>query len=155
MIQDVRMALMTQSQPVGTYNGIPVFALSKNDQSLHLQSLKSYRDDWFYSKSYMSLSAKAKSDQLWDSITANTKSGPWPGPKLVELFTESMAPTFEQPGDTFKKSRIFQRIKTIHSVGAHAKVTFVAKPNQYTGIFQGATNGFVRLSSAKDPGAQG
>lgn len=64
-----------------------------------------------------------------------------------------MLPTFKSPGDTFQINWYGApgRGKWIHSVGAVAKVQFVAKSNPFTGIFQGAKNGFIRLSSAVEP----
>ena len=64
-----------------------------------------------------------------------------------------MAPSFEHEGDTFGyNSRGKQgREKFIHCQGNIGRVSLVANPNPFTGIFQGAKNGFMRLSSAKDP----
>lgn len=64
-----------------------------------------------------------------------------------------MDPTFDTPGDAMKPGWFGSvRTKYIHSVGVVGKVKFVAKPNPYTGIFKGANNGLIRLSSAAKPG---
>lgn len=76
-------------------------------------------------------------------------------PNVVGIFLESMDPTFHAPGDTMPKNSIWPyslRTKYIHSVGIHGKVKFVSNgSHQYTGIFKGANNGIIRLSSAAKP----
>jgi len=58
-----------------------------------------------------------------------------------------MKVSFEQAGD-----EMLGRTKYIHSVGATGKVKFIKKgKTQYTGIFQGADYGLIRLSSAAEP----
>jgi len=51
------------------------------------------------------------------------------------------------------KAFLFQRKKYIHAVGVTARVKFVQNENagNYTGIFQGADAGLIRLSSAAQP----
>lgn len=64
-----------------------------------------------------------------------------------------MAESFETPGDEMPSTRIFGlRNKLIHSVGTVAKVEWKSVgDHEYTGIFRGATQGYIRLSSAKEP----
>lgn len=65
-----------------------------------------------------------------------------------------MAPSFTQKGDAFAINFWggSARKKLIHSVGAVAKVELIpAAGNPFTGIFKGAKNGLMRLSSAVDP----
>jgi len=64
-----------------------------------------------------------------------------------------MNDSFDWPGDAFQINwrGVPARGKWIHTVGSIAKVKFVAKSNPFTGIFQGADYGYVRLSSAHDP----
>lgn len=60
---------------------------------------------------------------------------------------ESMDKSFTVAGDEMPSDRL----KYIHSVGATGKVKFVHKGGKYTGIFQGADYGLIRLSSAAEP----
>lgn len=55
-------------------------------------------------------------------------------------------------GDTFEDSLLVRK-KYIHSVGDVAKVSFVPVSNEegYTGIFEGAEYGYIRMSCAKEP----
>jgi len=67
-----------------------------------------------------------------------------------------MEPSFDKPGDSFQINCFgaSARGKWIHSVAQIAKTSWVPKGNHpYTGIFKGgAKYGYVRLSSAVDPG---
>lgn len=121
-----------------------------------LQNMRSLKGDYFYTREYLSQSSNSKAKTMWQSINEDKTPAKWPGIKLAGIFIESMAPSFEQPGDTFQ-SNVFGkpgRSKYIHTVGAIARVNFVsAGGHPFTGIFKGATNGFMRLSSAADPGA--
>jgi len=68
------------------------------------------------------------------------------------MFLESMKKTFDGQGDSMPKALIGMRKKYIHQTGAVAKVKFVSNGNHgYTGIFEGADAGIVRLSSAAKP----
>ena len=60
-----------------------------------------------------------------------------------------MDPTFLTKGDAMAHARP----KFLHSVGAVGKVKFVpsATPGDFTGIFMGANQGLIRLSSAAKP----
>jgi len=66
-----------------------------------------------------------------------------------------MNPSFFTVGDVFDQNYHWyesQRKKLIHSVAGHGKVSLIARENQpFTGLFQGATEGIVRLSSANSP----
>merc|ERR1711874_479381 len=42
-----------------------------------------------------------------------------------------------------------------HSVGSVGKVEFVSSSQKYTGLFQGASYGIVRISLAKEPSESG
>ena len=64
------------------------------------------------------------------------------------MFLEDMKDTFNTYSDAFLNGRK----KLIHSVGTVHKVEFVAETNTpYTGIFRGARNCILRLSSATEP----
>lgn len=65
-----------------------------------------------------------------------------------------MEPSFSAPGDAMPAGQLYgNRRKYIHSVGAVGKVKFEAKTNPYSGIFNGADYGLIRLSSAAAPTA--
>lgn len=72
---------------------------------------------------------------------------------VAAIFTESMDPTFDTPGDSLPKGQIYgTRAKYIHTVGSIAEVKWESVGNHpYTGLFKGADNGFARLSFAKEP----
>ena len=63
-----------------------------------------------------------------------------------------MDPSLNWVGDTFKNS-YFMRQKILHTVGCVAQVKFVPVEHNegYTGIFEGADYGLMRLSSALFP----
>ena len=107
----------------------------------------------FTTEEYLASSGAEKLGALWNSIVETEGSeGAWPGVKLAGIFIEPMNPTFAQAGDVFKQGLFGQRTKYIHSVGAHGKVTLNSFGNHpFTGIFQGADKGIVRLSSAAKP----
>jgi len=84
-------------------------------------------------------------------MASKDKSGSFPGIKLPGVFVETMEPTFSTKGDAMPSEFLgmTHRTKYIHSVGAVGKVKFVSsKDHQYTGIFEGADHGIIRLSSA-------
>ena len=64
-----------------------------------------------------------------------------------------MGPSLGWKGDTFEDGIFGPRNKYIHSVGSVAKIKFVPAVNEegYTGIFEGADHGYIRLSAAKEP----
>jgi len=65
-----------------------------------------------------------------------------------------MAPTFTTKGDEMPKELfgLKTRIKEIHSVGTVGKVKFVSSGNHpFTGVWEGAQHGLIRLSSALKP----
>mmetsp|Transcript_36163 Transcript_36163/g.82440 ORF Transcript_36163/g.82440 Transcript_36163/m.82440 type:complete len:375 (+) Transcript_36163:12-1136(+) len=101
---------------------------------------------------YHALSAKDKSDVLWEKITNSSYSKPFPNDwysslEMLKLFTESMDEPFDRFSDEFPAGRL----RLIHSLGAIAKVSFVSANSSYTGMFQGADYGFARLSLARKP----
>jgi hypothetical protein len=122
-----------------------------------LQNLRfelSQPNDYFRSQDYFDLSAAEKHDQLWNHIMADTESAEFPGSlEIAGIFLESMQPTFTTKGDAMKSGWFSQRYKYIHTVGAVGKVRFVPQPgHSYSGIFQGANHGLVRLSLGTRPG---
>lgn len=98
---------------------------------------------------YESRSAKEKSDILY-MLFQETEFSKLPALKSVNplkfLFSYL----------TVKMDRVSDEApadyeKTIHAHGAVAKVQFEALPNPYSGLFQGADYGIIRLSVTSDP----
>lgn len=89
--------------------------------------------------------AKDKHSDLWSKITADKTPSKFPSPGGIFLI--SMDKSFDTAGDVMPSGRA----KFIHAVGATGKVKFVHKGGKYTGIFQGADYGLIRLSSAAEP----
>jgi len=69
------------------------------------------------------------------------------GPTPPEFFSFDPCPTFDALGDELPSGR--RRIT--HAVGSVGKVKFIARPNKYTGIFQGAKYGIIRISLGGEP----
>jgi len=100
-------------------------------------------------------SAAWKHVTIWHEVLLNISSGSWPhrnlavmeGPTPPAFFTLDLCPTFEAPGDELPSGRR----KFSHAVGSVGKVKFIARPNNYTGIFQGAKYGIIRISLTNEP----
>lgn len=104
--------------------------------------------------SYERKSAADKQADLWREISVNTAPYGWySAVSLGQLFVEDMTTTIGWVGDTFQDSWLGPRKKLIHSVGSVAQVKFVPVENSegYTGIFEGADHGLIRMSLAKKP----
>jgi hypothetical protein len=120
------------------------------------EPLDKTQNSYFWSKEYLAKSAEDKLDDLWTNIMEDTTSGKFPSVvELPGIFLESMEPSFSGKGDAMPAGSLYgTRTKYIHSVGAVGKVKFVAKSTSpYTGIFKGADQGLIRLSSAAAPTA--
>ena len=104
---------------------------------------------------YTTLPAVEKQAMIWDNTLLDNSSNSWPSVlKVAEILFESMCPTLEAAGDQMPKAWIRNtRQKYIHSVGSVGMVEFVSNGSRYTGLFQGATHGIVRISLAKEPEA--
>jgi len=72
---------------------------------------------------------------------------------MPKLFLQSMTDVFTVPGDAMKPGMVYgHRQKMIHSVGNTGKVKFIPRRgSRFTGIFEGANYGIVRLSAAIPP----
>jgi len=111
--------------------------------------------DSFSSSEYLASDAAAKKDQLWAQVVADRSSGSFPSAlELPGIFLEAMDPTFTTPGDQMPTEFFGLRTRTkyIHSVGVVGKVKFVSSgTHPFTGVWEGAQHGLVRLSSAAEP----
>jgi len=108
-----------------------------------------------YGPDYIAKSAAEKQDLIWENVNLDTSSNSWPGISLAEIFFEDMCVTLYQDGDELPVAWTGNtRRKYIHSVGSVGKVEFVSNgEHPYTGIFQGASHGIIRISLAKEPSA--
>merc|ERR1712025_1341082 len=106
---------------------------------------------------YIAKTAAEKNEIIWANVMEDTTPGEWFGLlELPHIFAESMCPTFRAPGDElpFEDGWVTDgtRWKLIHSVGTVGKVEWRdLGGHSYTGVFTGASNGFVRFSLAKEP----
>jgi len=109
------------------------------------------------SPEYIAKTASEKSDLIWANVMEDTTPGEWYGLlEMPHIFAEDMCETFRAPGDElpFEDGIITDgtRWKLIHSVGTVGKVEWRdLGGHSYSGIFTGATNGYVRFSLAKEP----
>jgi len=101
------------------------------------------------SKAYLDLSASEKSRIIFQNCLENTSPADWFSTfKMLGLFWESMCPTLRAQGDELPKDRS----KYIHTVGSTGRVEWQdLGGHNYTGLFEGADFGIVRLSLAKEP----
>jgi len=106
---------------------------------------------------YLSLSAAEKSEIIFANCLEDTSSADWFSLlELPGLFVESMCPTLRTQGDEmpYEDGLIFYgwRNKYIHTVGTVGQVEWRnLGDHPFTGIFEGATQGIVRFSLAKEP----
>ena len=101
---------------------------------------------------YTALPAAKKQAMIWDNILLDNSSNS--RPSITGIFTQSMCPSLEAPGDEMPTDRKgTTRQKYIHSVGSVGMVEFVSSESRYTGLFQGARFGIVRISLAAEPKA--
>eukprot|EP00091_Calanus_sinicus_P018456 TRINITY_DN4220_c0_g1_i2.p1 TRINITY_DN4220_c0_g1~~TRINITY_DN4220_c0_g1_i2.p1 ORF type:complete len:357 (-),score=107.20 TRINITY_DN4220_c0_g1_i2:86-1156(-) len=109
------------------------------------------------SDEYLLLSAAEKNTIIWDNCKQDTTSAPWfSSLELTGLFKESMCSVFKTQGDElpWEKDLVFYgwRKKYIHTVGTVGQVEWRnLGDHPYTGLFEGATQGIVRFSLAKEP----
>merc|ERR1712072_1384771 len=98
-------------------------------------------------KPYEAHTAAQKAAMVQQMLNSNSQSGHYPSTaELAGIFTESVRTSFDSSSDVFSEPN---RKKLIHSVGTVAPIKFVATSgSRYTGLFQGAEHGLVRLSSA-------
>jgi hypothetical protein len=120
-----------------------------------------YEPQEYHGRDYQQQNASAKLSQLWSAVTADTTSNPWPSAlEEVELFFESMNLTFSYDWDQFMPNEIkvwpyktgYTRTKLAHAQGSVAMVEWVSNGlHNYTGLFQGARSGLIRLSLGGPP----
>jgi len=106
---------------------------------------------------YLALPAVEKSAIIWNNVMEDTTSADWfSALEMPGIFTEDMCPVLRTIGDQLRwESGIISdgwRNKYIHTVGAVGQVRWDnLGGHPYTGLFEGATQGVVRLSLAKEP----
>merc|ERR1712121_264052 len=109
------------------------------------------------SADYIAKTAAEKNAIISANVIEDTTPGDWYGIlEMPGLFTESMCPTIRAPGDElpFEEGIINDgtRYKYIHTVGTVGQVEWKdLGGHSYSGIFKGASNGYARLSVAKEP----
>lgn len=103
----------------------------------------------FKGPEYIALSRQEKSDMLWGKITENNQSGAF---HSLQMLTMDMGLTFDMEGDEFDCHWLYGcRNKPIHAIGNVGKARWIdLGGHSYTGIFQGADSGYVRMSSATE-----
>jgi len=98
-------------------------------------------------------------NKLSVAIYKDTTPAPWPSNfAKAELFTESMDTSFDYFGEDFPKQGLFNletRKKLIHSVGAIMKIEYISYNNNYTGVFKGSKNAYLRFSVAQQVNTNG
>jgi len=118
---------------------------------------------------YIAYPAVLKQATLWHNLISNRTSSPWPSKDLLSasgvplsLKTMNPCPSLEAPGDELPVGRV----KEVRAVGIIGKVKFVpiaharrqnphyphtGRQTPYSGIFQGASFGIVRISTFREP----
>merc|ERR1712126_410983 len=106
-----------------------------------------------HSPQYIVKSAAEKNSIIMANIMEDTSGDDWYGIlEMTGMFLEEMCPTFRTPGDELPIEGGGYREKYIHTVGTVGQVEWKdLGGHSYTGIFKGASNGYARLSVAKEP----
>jgi len=95
---------------------------------------------------YTALTAQQKQEKIWQNVVLDQTPGPALSPYL--LIAESMKPSFETKGDQLPGNRK----KVVHARSSVGKVEFTAVwGTKYTGIFEGANYGIIRLGLTLAP----
>jgi hypothetical protein len=147
--EDFDLQYMPFENKSGTSLGLQqLFAGQINPSFVDADELQQLTLKWANNKdsTWVKKSAKDKMSSLWSKISADQTPAKYPFP--AGIFAEPMEDTFSMQGDAMPAGRIKNRTKYIHSVGATGKVKFVPKSNKYSGLFQGASQGIIRFSSA-------
>lgn len=108
----------------------------------------------FNDATYLAKSRSDKQAQIMTEVLKNSTPQPWYNSvQLAGIFTESMDPTMHQVGDQMPPGAVFgTRSKLIHTEGAIATVKLTSTGNHpFTGLWQGADTGVVRMSAAAEP----
>jgi hypothetical protein len=103
----------------------------------------------FNDEAYLAKPATEKLEQIWTAVEQEDTPLPYfDSQDSAALFSESMALTLSTIGDEMPESHT----KFIHTEGAVAKVKLVnIGSHPFTGVFQGADHGIMRLSMAAEP----
>lgn len=108
----------------------------------------------FNDATYLAKSRQDKQAQIMTEVLKNDTPQNWYGAaQLAGIFTESMEPTLNQVGDQMPPGQVFgTRSKLIHTQGAVATVKLTnSGEHPFTGVFENADTGVVRLSAAAQP----
>jgi hypothetical protein len=109
------------------------------------------------SDEYLQLSAAEKNELIFSNCLEDTTAADWiPALEMVGMFLESMCPTIRAQGDELPYEDTLThhgtRRKYIHTVGTVAQVEWQnLGGHSFTGLFQGASQGIVRMSLANQP----
>jgi len=126
---------------------------------LTLSLIGGYESQRLLNTGYKNYCAVLKHAIIWHEVLLDSYSGSWPDdnrnltemmmgdPTPPEFFSLDLCPTFDAPGDELPSNRT----KISHAVGSVGKVKFIARPNNYTGVFQGAKYGIIRIGLAGKP----
>jgi len=106
----------------------------------------------FVGPKYQAESNGQKFGEIGAQVTKDKTPGSYPTLELPEIFLESMPVSFDTEADDMPYQFLVQRRpKLIHSVGGISSAKWVPLTNNYTGVFQGCSNLFIRFSSATAP----
>jgi hypothetical protein len=108
---------------------------------------------------WQSQASDNKEDTLYNAVMADTTSNGWySAVHLAELFIENLNTSFSYVGDDMPGQNLFnleERPKLIHSVGTVSQIQYIdLGGHNFTGVFKGCQNGFLRLSLATPPDAK-
>jgi hypothetical protein len=99
--------------------------------------------------------AEGKTDTLYNRVMENTTPLDFYSARIAELLAENVNVTFDYIGDDMPGQNLFnleERPKLIHTVGSIAQVSYIDYGgHNFTGVFKGAQNAFIRFSLAKPP----
>jgi len=133
------------------------FCIVKNKECAHGIAEWSYTHDGYYDwcsfesyKTYEDLKAEDKKKIVLAHVGKDKQPGTYPSALgvLGGIMGESVMVTFSASADVFPQ----ERKKYIHSVGVTGGIRFDSVGGHpYTGLFEGAHHGLIRLSSAKEP----
>ena len=111
---------------------------------------------YFVGYEYQAMTASKKQEDIMVEVARDNGSrGSWYSKfktATTLLLTQSNAPSVDYQGDTMPPGKLYgHRQRVIHSLGTIAKVELkpqATSSHPFTGIFEGASHGIIRLSLA-------